>query len=63
MCPELVRGGNLGDERKLLGELPMELTLVKQVDILEEQEQKGRGGAPRATEALGQTEARTLLRS
>lgn len=41
----------------------MELKLVKQVDVLEEQEQTGRRAAPRATEALGRTEARTLLRS
>lgn len=44
-------GENLGDERKLLGELLMELKLEKQ---FMQQERKGRRGAPRATEALGQ---------
>ena len=63
MYPELVRGEILVMRESFLEELPMELKLVKQVEVLEEQEQKGRRGAPRATEALGQTEARTLLRS
>ena len=47
-------GENFGDKRKLLGELLMELKLEKQVQVHEEQERKGRRGAPRATEALGQ---------